>query len=398
MKAYSANFLAAIVLPAASPAAGLQLSVTNLSEFFHLQSDASHTPIVSNMNERGEFLHATSFIPPEGGTAQATEAYIEHRDGTRTRFEVPYSNAIFSELRLNNNGEVAAIIHPDKANLSPLSRELWVYTSAGAPAKIEGFIGGLGMENLSFNDAGQVAVSNSDEDRAYRYTPGIGWEPLGSLANDGFAKPSWGNSINNAGAVTGATSVGASNLVTPFLARPGQAMEDIPAPFGTGRAINDNFVVTGDGGWVWHANELRMDYIFNNQAYGFIRPRDINNLGAIIGISEGSASFEQIAFYWNGQDGVVPFESMLTDPTWTINDAFAINDDGWILAYGHYGDDRLNDAYAWLLLKPVPEPGGVALLLGGSVLVFRRRRRRTVTLCSHRSAPLLAVGTAVRDR
>lgn len=368
--------LVLLFLKSAVAAAGLQLGVTNLSELFQLQSDDSHVPIMTNMNERGEFLHSTSYIPPEGATAQATEAFVEHGGGVRTRFEVPYANAIFSELRLNNRGEVAAIIHPDKSNISLTSREIWVYTASGVGAKINGFIGGMGMENLSFNDSGQIAVSNTDEDRAYRYTPGTGWENLGSLSNDGFAKPSWGNSINDAGAVTGATSVGASNTITPFLARQGAVMEDIPAPFGTGRAINDNFVVTGDGGWVWHANERQIEYILNNQAFGFIRPRDINNAGAIIGVSQGLS--DGAAFYWDEENGYQIITNILEDPIlWTVTDAYAINKDGWILAAGYEGRGPPTEysRYAFLLLRPVPEPS-VALLAGvsGVWLISRRRR------------------------
>ncbi len=85
-----------------SGAAALQYSVTNLNALFNLQPDERHAPIISNMNNFGEFLHSASFIPPEGGTAQATEAFVEHRNGTRTRFAVPYTNGIFSELKLNN--------------------------------------------------------------------------------------------------------------------------------------------------------------------------------------------------------------------------------------------------------------------------------------------------------
>ncbi len=84
-----------VVFTTSSGAAALRYSVTNLNEQFNFQPDERHAPIISNMNNAGEFLHSTSFIPPEGGTAQATEAFVEHRNGTRTRFAVPYANGIF---------------------------------------------------------------------------------------------------------------------------------------------------------------------------------------------------------------------------------------------------------------------------------------------------------------
>ena len=101
-----------------------------------------------------------------------------------------------------------------------------------------------------------------------------------NLAADGVAVPL---AINNAGAVTGATQVGESEAITPFLYRDATGMEDIPTPFGRGHTINDNFVVTGDGGFVWYANEMRLDYIFNDQPLGFIRPNDINEMNQITG-------------------------------------------------------------------------------------------------------------------
>lgn len=151
-------------------------------------------------------------------------------------------------------------------------------------------------------------------------------------------------------------------------------MEDIPAPFGTGRDINDNFVVTGDGGWVWNANEMWMDYIFMDQALGFIRPRDINNAGAIIGVNEG---FPGTAFYWEDEIGYQISTNILADPlSWTVTDAYAINEDGWILAAGYEGrgPPSADSHYAFLLLRPVPEPGSAVLVTLASAFLLRRRR------------------------
>ncbi len=357
-----------VVLTTGSGAAALRFSVTNLNTLFNLQPDAQHTPIISNMNNAGEFLHATSFTPLEGGTAQATEAFVEHRDGTRTRFAIPYPTGIFAEFRLNNRGEVAAILHPDK---NSIETEVWTYSATGVPTKVAF---STSLENLGFNDRGQISVSNKDEDRAFRYTPGVGWENLGSLSNDGFAVP---RGINNAGAVVGGTSLGASNSTTPFLYRDGSGMENIPAPFGLGRAINDNFVITGDGGFVWYANEMRMDYIFNNQAYGFIRPNDINGMNQIIGAASGGSS--STGFLWDDVNGYQILTNILEDPlAWSVEQAYAINEDGWILASGYRGRGvNLPDReYAYLLLRPVPEPGMAALLLCSGIFCIQRRRRR----------------------
>jgi hypothetical protein len=194
-------------------ASSLKLEVTNLHELFQLSRAPDQSPIITDMNQRGEFLHATSYISPLGGSAQATEAFVEHPDGTRTRFAIPYANGIFSELRLNNQGEIAAVLIPDKDHFDPLAIEVWVYSASGVPRQLSGLVGGA--ENLGFNDLGQVSVSNFDENQAYRYSPGVGWENLGSLSDDGYAVTTWGNGLNNSGAVVGGTSVGSSNTVTP---------------------------------------------------------------------------------------------------------------------------------------------------------------------------------------
>ena len=362
----------ATLVPQAGTAAALRLEVTNLTELYSLPNDPLMFAQVSGLNENGSILHRTFDFPPEaGGVGVSTELFLEHQDGSSTRFEIPYANGLFSEVRLNNRGEVATTIFPDRSNIDLATREIWVYSASGVATRIEGFIGGMGMENLSFNDAGQIAVSNTDEDRAFRYTPGTGWEDLGSLADDGFAVP---RAINNSGAVTGATSVGASSTITPFLFLDGSGMEDIPAPFGQGRAVNDNFAVTGDGGWVWFPDEVRLEFIFMDQAFGFLRPKDINDHASLIGATVGS--FPGTGFFWDETEGYQILSNIVTDPMWRITDAFAINNDNWILANGYYGfgPPQPDTEFSWLLLRPIPEPSSLALLVGAATLLLRRRR------------------------
>ena len=128
-----------------------------------------------------------------------------------------------------------------------------------------------------------------------------------------------------------------------------------------------------------------MDDILNNQTYSFIRPRAINNAGDIIGVAEASASFEQIAFYWNEQDGLVPFESMLTDPTWTTtplqcqppgfdvpgNYSFLPSVDAGLLS----PDSALGLSVAGstTLISGLPPLAGISTLTGGVVAVMGLR-------------------------
>ena len=367
---------AAIVLAwlsGVASAASLRLAVTDLSELYNLSNEPFRTQYVGDMNERRDFVLGETVINDQTGMVDSTKLEVAHPDGTRTMLVGPYADGFFSEFALNNNGEVAVTLFPDKNNIDLATREIWVYSSGGAATRVEGFIGGMGMENLSFNDAGQIAVSNTDEDRAYRYTPGAGWEDLGSLDNDGFAVP---RAINNSGAVTGGTSVGASSTITPFLFLDGSGMEDIPSPFGQGRAINDDFVVTGDGGWVWFPDEMRLDFVFMDQAFGFLHPRDINDHASIIGASQGfsGGTFSSAGFYWDETEGYQILTNILEDPLeWDITDAFSINNDGWILAAGTPRFEP-NGVSSWLLLHPVPEPSSLALIAGAAALLLRRRR------------------------
>ena len=141
---------------------------------------------------------------------------------------------------------------------------------------------------------------------------------------------------------------------------------------GKGRAINDDFVVTGDGGFVWFPDEMRLDFVFMDQAFGFIRPRDINEHVSIIGTSSDGIS--SAAFLWDETNGYQILTNILEDPLeWHIADALAINNDGWILATGTPRFEP-SGPVSWLLLRPVPEPGTLALIVGAAILCLQRRR------------------------
>lgn len=374
MNRSTSKILTALLLLLLKPypgrAAALIYSVTDLTALHGINQEPFHFGRAGDLNNGGDILLIDVDYNDQTGFPKETTVTVARTNGTTTTFPVPYANGFVAEARLNNRGEVAAIVFPDKNNIDLNTREVWTYTATGVPTKLAGM---TGVENLSFNDHGQVAVSNTEEDRAFRYTPGVGWENLGSLSNDGFAVP---RGINNAGAVTGGTAVGASNTVTPFLYRDGPGMESIPAPFGLGRAINDNFVITGDGGFIYYADEARIAYMLNNQAYGFLRPRDINAMEQIIGASSDGTS--SAAFLWDEVNGYQILTNILDDPlSWTVTDTYAINDAGDILAVGYSGrgPPQPDSTYAYLLLHPVPEPGAVAMGLVACCLLGTRRRR-----------------------
>ena len=98
---------------------------------------------------------------------------------------------------------------------------------------------------------------------------------------------------------------------------------------------------------------------------------DINNLGQIVGTSQGSA------LTWSG-GAVADLNALIPQGLgWTLLRANAVNDAGWIV-----GNGLLNGSDQAFLLVPVPEPSAVTLVAIGTAVyaayVIKRRRERTI--------------------
>lgn len=102
---------------------------------------------------------------------------------------------------------------------------------------------------------------------------------------------------------------------------------------------------------------------------GLSRAKDVNNDGLVVGrySSQGNTR----GFLWTQQSGLVSLQSLVSNSNGLIiNDAFAINESGWIVANGFNPNGGTNHA---ILLAPVPEPTTIVSL--GSLLAFLRLRR-----------------------
>jgi hypothetical protein len=243
----------------------------------------------------------------------------------------------------------------------------------------------------ALNNTGQVLAAgldnDNDESSAWRHTPGTGWLNLGNLGHSsGFA---FGSDLNDAGTVIGRSADTLGNLV-PFYYTDAGGMQAITdnggAVFGRAEAINNAGLVTGTGnGRAFIFNAQTMEFRYITEAAQGISAVDINDAGAVLGIS-GSGNLSFVTLY-REDFGLVSLSSLLEgnedpfNPAWLMKDAVDINDNGWILGTAQRVSDN---TFHQVLLRPVPEPGMAVLLASAAVIMFRRQRSR----CRWTSFPL----------
>jgi len=99
----------------------------------------------------------------------------------------------------------------------------------------------------------------------------------------------------------------------------------------------------------------------------------INNLGQIVGWTcMTNNAYRATLFDPTGAGNNIDLNSLLPEGSgWTLTVAADINANGWIIGQGKNPDGE----YHAFLLKPVPEPATVSLLLLGGMGMIRRKRR-----------------------
>jgi probable HAF family extracellular repeat protein len=211
---------------------------------------------------------------------------------------------------------------------------------------------------------------------AFRWSNGTATS-LGALEG---GHESWGRGINNHGDVVGSSDCSSgrhaflysNGEMTDLGAMPNNANSDATA-------INDNGQVVGmaetgpnDIGFgethacTWINGTISdLGTLGGWVSYAY----DINQKGQIVG-SAAVMSTDMAAFLYDG--GKMVDLNTLIDPNsgWTLTEATAINDDGWIVGRGW---NNVNGTSAFLL-KPVPEPSMLVLMFACAVGIFVRCR------------------------
>jgi len=239
--------------------------------------------------------------------------------------------------------------------------------------------GGQGIEQRGVNASGTVIGVGPEDFTAWRYTDALGWMSIGSLGPSGYAQP---RGLNDTGLIVGRTENTAGQTV-PFLWSDAGGMQAITdggsAIFGEATAINNSGLVTGTaGGRAFLFNSATLELRYLSDTVVGVRPVDINEAGAILGLSGlGTSGFVTL---YHEDFGLVSLSSLLEgnedpfNPTWLMNDAVDINDTGWILGTAQRVSDN---TFHQVLLRPVPEPSAALLLLAGGLLLRRHRRRES---------------------
>lgn len=302
----------------------------------------------------------------------ARRAYIWH-NGTRSLLDTPINQV----GGISNDGKVAgAIVGSDAEGLLSSA----AYYADGATTVLPALPGTAPRVSYlsGINSAGTVVGTQLNDTRPYGYTYGNG--VLTALGGLGMGSWSYGSAINENGLVIASGETGEGYFHAAEF--DGTRLLDWGTLDATGSGyaldVNEHGEMVGyseimfdpmfDKAWV--IRNRVMQPFGNFPTYTDSRALGLNNLGQIVGESEG-------AFLYS--DGVVYDLNTLAahDGSLTLTSARDINDRGEIIATAC---DTGGGCYG-VLLSPVPEPSPIAMLLAGLGLAgglrYRQERKKT---------------------
>ena len=362
----------------------------------------------------GGFMNWIALVPLAAALAAAAAARAEPPRYLVTPVENPSPNVRYVATAMNDLGQVVGT--GGEAGVGPA----WLWTSGGGVTRFPGY---RYMVPLDINNAGQVLFSGSV------FTPVTG---LRSVAPIGADQDGVGlMALNNSGMIVGYVEPdGSSPFHAAFWPTPDtiQLIPKLPGRTGdsTAIAINDRgdivgssrlrpptdssprgFLRTAEGtlvdlgtlpGRAWsgawrvnnHAHVIGSSFNTVDDWRGFLwtpergmrdledvtgvamAARDINDSDVIIGHSLETDR----AVYWSPEDGLHEFDALLDSSAsgWRIGSVFDLNNAGQVLATSL--DLGPRGEVTHLLLTPVPEPAGAAVILATLGLAAARRRPR----------------------
>jgi probable HAF family extracellular repeat protein len=250
----------------------------------------------------------------------------------------------------------------------------------------------------AINDSGQIAVLGHvvgmEGATAWRYTPGVGPESLGTLGQPGDIEDV-PNGINNRGQVVGRSDVGSPPGQVAFLYTDAAGMVSLGSlstnSGATAYAINDvgqiagisaghaflyteetgmvaigegvgfainNFGVVAGQGWDETSEEAA---IFENGTTrrlgnlgGRTRASAINDHRVVVGAIYYNASYPRTTsgFIWTEEEGMLDLQA-LVEPGWYFIDIWALNNNGQIAGEAHYFPGGAEGSVA-VRLDPIP--------------------------------------------
>jgi probable HAF family extracellular repeat protein len=170
-----------------------------------------------DINDSGQILVRMTHVADGVGQGQHAFRYTpSHEDSGGTLMPAqldaigsPSGGGTFGPNAINNNGEVVGTANANGDDYSAI----WTET---AGVVVLGQFEGRTTRGLGINDSGQVCGLTNSSYRAWRYTPGVGFENLGVGFNKKHAS-SRAHAINNSGQVAGASYDGqGKNLAFRF--------------------------------------------------------------------------------------------------------------------------------------------------------------------------------------
>lgn len=250
---------------------------------------------------------------------------------------------------------------------------------------------GYNSNALAINASGQVVGWSGEDFRCCNMA--TLWDTANSQQRRLSEVESEARAINTSGQVAGWRFANESMRATLWTGTQTIALGE-PQDHSAANGINDIGQVVGTN---WNQQLNRLDAVlWSGIDTTYLTPlshmktsiaADINNKGLIVGNSANESN-RQHAVLWIGSE-VIDLNSYL-DPQliaegWSLTQATAINDDGWIIGHAEQVKNG-SSIYRGFLLSPVPEPSSLVMILIGGVIIFWRMRAKVASHVNHLQA------------